>query len=220
MNRAAVPIPEKLFFKIGEGCEITGIQAHVLRYWESEFPMLAPQKNRARPRPPKKRRRAPSTTRKRTPPRPKPSNPNRPCASRTTAAQPSAASATNSTTSSSFSKPTSRTPALTGAEHYPKAFSTAARITDRAPFDSRRRFRRYYPPQRDVAQPGSALAWGARLENLGVFPSSAQSATYARSFSNWLPTHLFNSPFRTCLPLFSPLPLGSGFAVLYHEAKP
>ena len=47
MNRAAVSIPEKLFFKIGEVCEITGIQAHVLRYWESEFPMLAPQKNRA-----------------------------------------------------------------------------------------------------------------------------------------------------------------------------
>ena len=47
MNRVAVSIPEKLFFKIGEVCDITGIQAHVLRYWESEFPMLAPQKNRA-----------------------------------------------------------------------------------------------------------------------------------------------------------------------------
>ena len=47
MNRAAVSIPEKLFFKIGEVCDITEIQAHVLRYWESEFPMLAPQKNRA-----------------------------------------------------------------------------------------------------------------------------------------------------------------------------
>jgi len=47
MNRAAVSIPEKLFFKIGEVCDITGIQAHVLRYWESEFPMLAPQKSRA-----------------------------------------------------------------------------------------------------------------------------------------------------------------------------
>ncbi|HVF86006.1 MAG TPA: MerR family transcriptional regulator [Pyrinomonadaceae bacterium] len=47
MNRAAVPIPEKLFFKIGEVCDITDVQAHVLRYWESEFPMLAPQKNRA-----------------------------------------------------------------------------------------------------------------------------------------------------------------------------
>ncbi len=47
MNRVAVSIPEKLFFKIGEVCDIVGIQAHVLRYWESEFPMLAPQKNRA-----------------------------------------------------------------------------------------------------------------------------------------------------------------------------
>ena len=46
-NRATVAIPEKLFFKIGEVCELTGVQAHVLRYWESEFPMLAPQKNRA-----------------------------------------------------------------------------------------------------------------------------------------------------------------------------
>lgn len=47
MNRVAVAIPEKLFFKIGEVCDLTGVQAHVLRYWESEFPMLAPQKNRA-----------------------------------------------------------------------------------------------------------------------------------------------------------------------------
>lgn len=47
VNHAAVAIPEKLFFKIGEVCEICGVQAHVLRYWESEFPMLAPQKNRA-----------------------------------------------------------------------------------------------------------------------------------------------------------------------------
>jgi DNA-binding transcriptional MerR regulator len=40
-------IPDKLFFKIGEVCELVGVQAHVLRYWESEFPMLQPQKNRA-----------------------------------------------------------------------------------------------------------------------------------------------------------------------------
>ncbi len=46
-GRTAVAIPEKLFFKIGEVCELAGVQAHVLRYWESEFPMLAPQKNRA-----------------------------------------------------------------------------------------------------------------------------------------------------------------------------
>ena len=43
----SVAIPEKLFFKIGEVCELAGVQAHVLRYWESEFTMLAPQKNRA-----------------------------------------------------------------------------------------------------------------------------------------------------------------------------
>src|SRR5437764_15293351 len=47
MSQAAAPIPQKLFFKIGEVCEIAGVQAHVLRYWETEFPMLAPQKNRA-----------------------------------------------------------------------------------------------------------------------------------------------------------------------------
>ena len=47
MSRTGVAIPEKLFFKIGEVCELAGVQAHVLRYWESEFPMLAPQKNRA-----------------------------------------------------------------------------------------------------------------------------------------------------------------------------
>jgi DNA-binding transcriptional MerR regulator len=47
MSPPAVAIPEKLFFKIGEVCELAGVQAHVLRYWESEFPMLAPQKNRA-----------------------------------------------------------------------------------------------------------------------------------------------------------------------------
>src|ERR1044071_4621721 len=40
-------IPEKLFFKIGEVCELIKVQPHVLRYWETEFPMLAPQKNRA-----------------------------------------------------------------------------------------------------------------------------------------------------------------------------
>jgi DNA-binding transcriptional MerR regulator len=45
--QAANAIPDKLFFKIGEVCEITDVQPHVLRYWETEFPQLAPQKNRA-----------------------------------------------------------------------------------------------------------------------------------------------------------------------------
>ncbi len=42
-----VIIPDKLFFKIGEVCELVGVQAHVLRYWETEFPMLSPQKNQS-----------------------------------------------------------------------------------------------------------------------------------------------------------------------------
>ena len=42
-----IVIPEKIFFKIGEVCDILDVQAHVLRYWETEFPMLSPQKNRS-----------------------------------------------------------------------------------------------------------------------------------------------------------------------------
>ena len=47
MGQLAVVIPEKIYFKIGEVCELVGVQAHVLRYWETEFPMLSPQKNRS-----------------------------------------------------------------------------------------------------------------------------------------------------------------------------
>ncbi len=47
MLAETVVIPEKLFFKIGEVCELVGVQAHVLRYWESEFSMLSPQKNKS-----------------------------------------------------------------------------------------------------------------------------------------------------------------------------
>jgi DNA-binding transcriptional MerR regulator len=46
-TQTAKAIPDKLFFKIGEVCDLVGVQAHVLRYWESEFPTLQPQKNRA-----------------------------------------------------------------------------------------------------------------------------------------------------------------------------
>jgi DNA-binding transcriptional MerR regulator len=47
MAQPAIVIPEKIYFKIGEVCELVGVQAHVLRYWETEFPMLSPQKNRS-----------------------------------------------------------------------------------------------------------------------------------------------------------------------------
>ncbi len=38
--------PSKLYYSISEVAEITGIKAHVLRYWESEFPTLSPKKTR------------------------------------------------------------------------------------------------------------------------------------------------------------------------------
>ena len=47
MGYPATVIPEKIFFKIGEVCDLVGVQAHVLRYWETDFSMLAPQKNRS-----------------------------------------------------------------------------------------------------------------------------------------------------------------------------
>ncbi len=47
MQQPVPDIPDKLFFKIGEVCDIVAVQAHVLRYWETEFTMLQPQKNRS-----------------------------------------------------------------------------------------------------------------------------------------------------------------------------
>jgi len=38
---------KKLYYKIGEACEIVGVESHVLRYWEREFACLAPPKNRS-----------------------------------------------------------------------------------------------------------------------------------------------------------------------------
>ena len=41
----APEIPDKLYFKIGEVSELLGVEAYVLRYWESEFPVLSPKKS-------------------------------------------------------------------------------------------------------------------------------------------------------------------------------
>lgn len=38
-------VAKKLFYKIGEVCQICKVQPHVLRYWETEFPLLSPAKN-------------------------------------------------------------------------------------------------------------------------------------------------------------------------------
>ena len=40
-------IPDKLFFKIGEVAKLTGVEQHVLRYWEDEFEALQPKKNKS-----------------------------------------------------------------------------------------------------------------------------------------------------------------------------
>jgi len=45
-----VEIPDKLYFKIGEVAELTGIKPHVLRYWESEFALFRPAKSRSQQR--------------------------------------------------------------------------------------------------------------------------------------------------------------------------
>ncbi len=42
---ASTHIPDKMFFKIGEVSKLTGIKAHVLRYWESEFKLIRPPKS-------------------------------------------------------------------------------------------------------------------------------------------------------------------------------
>ncbi len=36
----------KLFYKISEASSITGLEAYVLRYWETEFPEIAPRKSK------------------------------------------------------------------------------------------------------------------------------------------------------------------------------
>src|SRR5581483_5412334 len=38
-------IPDKLYFRIGEVSALLGVETYVLRYWESEFPSLAPKKS-------------------------------------------------------------------------------------------------------------------------------------------------------------------------------
>ncbi len=36
----------KGYYRVGEVCALTGLESHVLRYWENEFPMLRPRKSR------------------------------------------------------------------------------------------------------------------------------------------------------------------------------
>ena len=41
------PIAKKAYYSIGEVCDLTGLKPHVLRYWETQFELLHPSKNRA-----------------------------------------------------------------------------------------------------------------------------------------------------------------------------
>jgi DNA-binding transcriptional MerR regulator len=43
-------IPDKLYFKIGEVSEIAGVEPYVLRYWESEFRIVSPERSRSKQR--------------------------------------------------------------------------------------------------------------------------------------------------------------------------
>ncbi len=44
---SVVEIPDKLYFRIGEVSQLTQTKPYVLRYWETEFPMLRPVKSRS-----------------------------------------------------------------------------------------------------------------------------------------------------------------------------
>ncbi len=43
-------IPDRMYFKISEVSKITQVKSYVLRYWETEFEVLAPQKSKAKQR--------------------------------------------------------------------------------------------------------------------------------------------------------------------------
>lgn len=48
--RASLEASEKLYYRIGEVSKLTGVKAHVLRYWETEFRWMAPPKSRSKQR--------------------------------------------------------------------------------------------------------------------------------------------------------------------------
>lgn len=42
----AEELPVKLYYRIGEVSDLVGVEPHVLRYWETEFRSIRPQKSR------------------------------------------------------------------------------------------------------------------------------------------------------------------------------
>ena len=47
---SGTPLPDKLYFKIGEVAKLIGVKPYVVRYWETEFSVLRPGKTGARHR--------------------------------------------------------------------------------------------------------------------------------------------------------------------------
>ena len=47
MDPSAEKLPDKLYYSIREVAAHTGVEPHVLRYWESEFPSLKPKRSRS-----------------------------------------------------------------------------------------------------------------------------------------------------------------------------
>lgn len=41
------PVAKKAYYSIGDVCDLTGLKPHVLRYWETQFDVIKPTKNRA-----------------------------------------------------------------------------------------------------------------------------------------------------------------------------
>ena len=53
MNQSSIElenIPDRLYYKIGEVSQIVGVKPHVLRYWETEFPMIKPYRKDSKQR--------------------------------------------------------------------------------------------------------------------------------------------------------------------------
>ncbi|MGQ0815570.1 MAG: MerR family transcriptional regulator [Gemmatimonadota bacterium] len=47
VQRLPKPVAQKEYYSISEVCDLVGLRPHVLRYWETQFPLLNPSKNRS-----------------------------------------------------------------------------------------------------------------------------------------------------------------------------
>ncbi len=45
-----IQIPDRMYFKIGDVAKITGVKTYILRYWESEFSVISPNKTNSQQR--------------------------------------------------------------------------------------------------------------------------------------------------------------------------